>query len=149
MKDDILLEQTWSIYIVLHANVWCKCGFHYFATKSPDVETNKKTTCMYKQYQFANCTTLHVIFVLFFLGVMLDVAEVHNKIENVKKPPVALEDKTIPVIAVSDNVHCPNIPPNATKYIGKLKVARSVPYSCVNNVKWVLEYDLNVYLYGK
>ena len=104
---------------------------------------------MYKQYQFANCTTLHVIFVLFFLGVMLDVAEVHNKIENVKKPPVALEDKTIPVIAVSDNVHCPNIPPNATKYIGKLKVARSVPYSCVNNVKWVLEYDLNVYLYGK
>ena len=50
---------------------------------------------------------------------MLDVAEVHNKIEKVKEPPVALEDKTIPVIAVSDNVHCPNIPPNATKYIGK------------------------------
>ncbi len=49
---------------------------------------------------------------------MLDVAEVHNKIEQVQKPDVDLGDKTIPVIAVSDNVHCPNIPPNATQYIG-------------------------------
>ena len=67
---------------------------------------------------------------------MLDVAEVHNKIEKVKEPPVALEDKTIPVIAVSDNVHCPNIPPNATKYIGKYsKIAlERAPWHCMGPI---------------
>ena len=70
--------------------------------------------------KISNCKLYHYVRPFAsFLGVILDVAEVNNKIENVKKPDVDLEDKTIPVIAVSDNVHCPNIPPNATKYIGE------------------------------
>ena len=79
---------------------------------------------------------------------MLDVAEVHNKIENVIKPPVALADKTIPVIAVSDNVHCPNIPPNTTKYTGKLKIQLSSdPEQTVKVV--VLQCDLDMHSYEK
>ncbi len=50
---------------------------------------------------------------------MLDFVEVHNKLEDVKKPSVKLKDKTIPVIAISDNFHCPGIPPNTTRYKGK------------------------------